>query len=87
MARSSPSTLARVAGVALPPTRTATEISNKADFARALIVRPPLGRSKPLGGVVTLPWREREVSAPQELSGRCDCSPPRGGSSRRAARR
>ena len=29
-------------------------------------------------GFVTLPCREREVSAPQELSGRCDCSPPRG---------
>ena len=29
------------------------------------------------GGFVTLPCREREVSAPQELSGRCDCSPPR----------
>jgi hypothetical protein len=24
-------------------------------------------------GVVTLPCSEREVSAPQELSGRCDC--------------
>ena len=29
-------------------------------------------------GFVTLPCREREVSAPQELLGRCDCSPPRG---------
>src|SRR5208337_897094 len=29
-------------------------------------------------GFVTLPCREREVSVPQELSGRCDCSPPRG---------
>ncbi len=31
-----------------------------------------------LKGFVTLPCREREVSAPQELSGRCDCGPPRG---------
>jgi len=29
-------------------------------------------------GVVTLPNRERELSALQELSGRCDCGPPRG---------
>src|SRR5208337_830568 len=29
-------------------------------------------------GFVTLPCREREAWAPQELSGRCDCSPPRG---------
>ena len=29
-------------------------------------------------GFVTLPCREREVSAPQELSGRCDCGSPRG---------
>ena len=28
-------------------------------------------------GIVTLPCGEREVSAPQELSGR-DCGPPRG---------
>ena len=32
----------------------------------------------PEEGFVTLPCREREVSAPQELSGRCDCGPPRG---------
>ena len=31
----------------------------------------------PGGGVVTLPCGEREVSPPQELSGRCDCGPPR----------
>ena len=39
------------------------------------------GRSSTItcaAGFVTLPCREREVSAPQELSGRCDCSPPRG---------
>src|SRR5271165_5810461 len=29
-------------------------------------------------GFVTLPYRGREVSAPQELSGRCDCGPSRG---------
>ena len=29
-------------------------------------------------GFVTLPCRGREVSAPQELSGRCDRRPPRG---------
>ena len=32
--------------------------------------------SVPLG-FVTLPFGEREVSAPQELLGRCDCGPPR----------
>src|SRR5271166_6199042 len=37
------------------------------------------------GGVVTLPCGEREASAPQELSGRCNCSPPRG--HRRSAKR
>ncbi len=31
-----------------------------------------------LEGIVTLPWWERKVSVPQHLSGRCDCSPPRG---------
>ncbi len=37
-----------------------------------------LGRSSRTGaGFVTLPCREREVSAPQELLGSCDCSPPR----------
>src|SRR5271166_3510406 len=29
-------------------------------------------------GFVTLPCREREVSASQQLTGRCDCGPPRG---------
>jgi putative mRNA 3-end processing factor len=33
--------LYREAGIALPPTRLATEINNKRDFARALIVAPP----------------------------------------------
>jgi hypothetical protein len=28
-------------------------------------------------GSVTLPYDEREVSALQKLSGRCDCRPPR----------
>ncbi len=36
-------------------------------------------------GVVTLPCGEREASAPQELSGHCDCGPPRG--HRRSAKR
>ena len=36
-------------------------------------------------GFVTLPCGEREVSAPQELLGRCDCGPPRG--HRRSAKR
>jgi putative mRNA 3-end processing factor len=39
--------LARDAGVALPPTRTVAEISNKADFARALIVAPPSAAGSP----------------------------------------
>src|SRR6185312_6733870 len=40
------------------------------------------------GGFVTLPCRERKVSAAQELLGRCDCGPPRGhrGAAKRAAR-
>ena len=39
-------------------------------------------------GFVTLPCRERGVSAPEELSGRCDCGPPRGhrDSAKRAVR-
>src|SRR5208337_1220741 len=43
-----------------------------------------LGKVVPYGvydvtanGVVTLRLDEREASAPQELSGRCDCGPPR----------
>ena len=34
-------------------------------------------RQKPRDGFVTLPCREREVSALRELLGSCDCSPPR----------
>ena len=39
-------------------------------------------------GFVTLPCRERKVSAAQELLGRCDCGPPRGhrGTAKRAVR-
>ena len=40
---------------------------------------------RPSDGFVTLPCREREGSAPQELSGRCDSGPPRG--HRRSAKR
>ena len=36
-------------------------------------------------GSVTLPCEEREASASQELSGRCDCGPP--GGHRRSAKR
>ena len=45
-------------------------------------------RCRACEGFVTLPCREREVSAPQELSGRCDCGPPRGhrDSAKRAVR-
>ena len=51
--------------------------SHGADDAR---IMPIIDRQSRIGGVgfVTLPCREREVSAPQELLGRCDCSPPRG---------
>ena len=43
---------------------------------------------KVANGFVTLPCRERKVSAAQELLGRCDCGPPRGhrGAAKRAAR-
>jgi hypothetical protein len=34
-------------------------------------------RANAVHGFVTLPCREREMSTPQELSGRCDCGPPR----------
>ena len=39
--------LYREAGIALPPTRLATEIKNKRDFARALIVAPPSAAASP----------------------------------------
>ena len=39
--------LYREAGVALPPTRLATQIENKRDFARALIVAPPSAAATP----------------------------------------
>ena len=39
--------LYRAAGIALPPTRLATEIANKKDFARALILAPPSAASSP----------------------------------------
>jgi putative mRNA 3-end processing factor len=39
--------LHREAGVALPPTRTAGEIGNKADFGRALILAPPSAAASP----------------------------------------
>jgi putative mRNA 3-end processing factor len=39
--------LHRAAGVALPPTRTAGEIGNKADFGRALILAPPSAAASP----------------------------------------
>src|SRR5271170_5338658 len=35
------------------------------------------GPARSTEGFVTLPCGEREVSAPQELLGRCDCGPPR----------
>ena len=40
-------------------------------------VRLATGHTDMRKGVVTLPCSEREVSAPQELSGRCDCCAPR----------
>ena len=39
--------LYRAAGVALPPTRLATEITDKRDFARALILAPPSASASP----------------------------------------
>src|ERR1700733_10091696 len=39
--------LYREAGVALPPTRLATQIEHKRDFARALIVAPPSAAASP----------------------------------------
>ena len=46
-----------------------------------------LQRGNP-AGFVTLPCRERALSAPQELLGRCDCGPPRchRGTAKRAVR-
>jgi putative mRNA 3-end processing factor len=37
----------RAAGIALPPTRLATEIENKREFARALILAPPSAAASP----------------------------------------
>ena len=39
--------LYREAGIALPPTRLATQISDKRDFARALILAPPSAAASP----------------------------------------
>ena len=39
--------LYREAGVALPPTRMAAEIENRADFGRALILAPPSAAASP----------------------------------------
>ena len=39
--------LYREAGIALPPVRLATEIANKRDFARALILAPPSAAASP----------------------------------------
>jgi putative mRNA 3-end processing factor len=39
--------LYREAGIALPPTRLATQIENKKDFARALILAPPSAAASP----------------------------------------
>jgi putative mRNA 3-end processing factor len=39
--------IACAAGVALPPTRTVSEITNKADFAKALILAPPSAAASP----------------------------------------
>ena len=39
--------LYRAAGVALPPTKLATDIANRRDFARALIVAPPSAAASP----------------------------------------
>ena len=39
---------------------------------------PPSKDQKRSEGIVMLPLDEREVSAPQELSSRCDGGPPRG---------
>jgi putative mRNA 3-end processing factor len=37
----------RAAGIALPPTRLATEVDNKHDFSRALILAPPSAAASP----------------------------------------
>jgi putative mRNA 3-end processing factor len=37
----------RAAGIALPPTRLATEVDNKRDFSRALILAPPSAAASP----------------------------------------
>ena len=39
--------LYREAGIVLPPTHLATEIGNKRDFSRALIVAPPSAAASP----------------------------------------
>ena len=54
--------------------RLLKRLLGRKDELLRLLERPEI----PLNGFVTLPCREREVSAPQELSGRCDCGPPRG---------
>ena len=57
-------------------------------FAAVGDTRPMMYLPETSGGFVTLPCRERKVSAAQELLGRCDCGPPRGhrGTAKRAVR-
>ena len=59
--------------------RLPDSIALMADYNQALTVTEAIRRGQGLDGegFVTLPCREREVSAPQELSGRRDRRPPR----------
>src|SRR5208337_1315363 len=57
------------------PTSARRSPPQVADFCTPLHSRAPC---RLRAGVVTLPRRGREVSAPLELSGRRDCGPPRG---------
>ena len=57
---------------------TFSSVLNNLDRRTALQIVRIVCSTSTHDGFVTLPCREREVSAPQELSGRCDCGPPRG---------
>jgi hypothetical protein len=71
---SPPDLARRLAARKLAAARLATELI--LDCERAAAGRNGK-RADPARGVVALPCAERVVSPPQELSGHCDCGPPR----------
>ena len=62
----------------VPIPSEADEEARRAHREREDLTRERRSIVNKIDGFVTLPCREREVLTPHELSGRCDCGPPRG---------